>query len=86
MSRVGQPERVTQNRIIALFRDELGYRYLGNWTDRTDNRNIEEDILGARLAKRGNSKAQISRAIHHPVYGSGQPQPLAVRQHSSCVG
>jgi type I restriction enzyme R subunit len=24
---IGQPERATQNRVIALFRDELGYRY-----------------------------------------------------------
>ena len=29
MSLVGQPERATQNRVIALFRDELSYRYLG---------------------------------------------------------
>jgi hypothetical protein len=29
---VGQPERATQSRVIALFRDELGYRYLGDWT------------------------------------------------------
>jgi len=28
MSTVGQPERATQTRVIALFRDELGYRYL----------------------------------------------------------
>ena len=28
---VGQPERITQNRIVELFRDELGYAYLGNW-------------------------------------------------------
>ena len=42
MSAIGQPERVTQNRVIALFREELGYRYLGDWTDRDDNSNIEE--------------------------------------------
>ena len=29
MSAIGQPELVTQKRVIALFRDELGYRYLG---------------------------------------------------------
>ena len=35
MSTVGQPERATQNRVVALFREELGHRYLGDWTDRT---------------------------------------------------
>jgi hypothetical protein len=29
---IGQPERVTQNRVLALFGKELGYRLLGNWT------------------------------------------------------
>jgi len=28
MTPVGLPERATQDRVIALFRDELGYRYL----------------------------------------------------------
>ena len=51
MSDIGQPERVTQNRVIALFRDELGYRYLGDWTDRAGNSNIEEGLLTAYLTK-----------------------------------
>jgi hypothetical protein len=36
MSDIGQPERATQNRVITLFRDELGYEYLGNWQDRSN--------------------------------------------------
>lgn len=31
MSNVGEIERATQNRIVRLFRDHLGYQYLGNW-------------------------------------------------------
>ncbi len=61
---IGQPERVTQNRIIALFRDELKYRYLGDWQDRDGNSNIEEGLLTAYLTKDGYSKEQINRAIH----------------------
>src|ERR1044071_7203086 len=60
---VGKPERATQNRIIALFRDELGYRYLGDWTDRARNSNIEEELLAAWLTKRGYSMPQINRAL-----------------------
>jgi type I restriction enzyme, R subunit len=64
MTPVALPECATQNRIIALFRDQLGYRYLGNWVDRPDNRNIEQDILSAWLAKRGHSKDHITQAIY----------------------
>ena len=53
MSTVGQPERATQDRVITLFRDELGYRYLGDWTDRDGNSNIEEDLVATHLTKRG---------------------------------
>ena len=63
MSAVGQRERATQNRVIALFRDELAYRYLGDWTDRDGNSNIEEELLTAWLSKRY-SQAQISVALH----------------------
>jgi type I restriction enzyme R subunit len=61
---VGQPERATQNRVIALFRDELRYRYLGDWTDRDGNSNIDEGLLAAWLTKCRYSPAQISKALY----------------------
>ena len=60
---VGQPERATQNRVIALFRNELGYRYLDDWTYRAGNNNIEEGLLSTWLTARGCSPAQISSAL-----------------------
>jgi hypothetical protein len=57
-------ERKTQNRVIALFRDELGYRYLDDWTDREGNSNIEEGLLTTYLAENGYTTAQISRALY----------------------
>ena len=45
MSTVGQIEKKTQARVVALFRDTLGYDYLGNWKDRDGNRNIEEGLV-----------------------------------------
>ncbi|MGD9489875.1 MAG: type I restriction endonuclease subunit R [Calditrichaceae bacterium] len=44
-SNIGKKERETQNRIVTLFQNELKYRYLGNWEEREDNSNLEEDIL-----------------------------------------
>src|SRR5436309_6071025 len=64
MSTIGQPESATQSRVIALFRDELKYRYLGDWTDRDGNSNIEEALLSAWLTKRGYTAAQISVGLH----------------------
>lgn len=48
MSNIGKPERATQNRVIRLFTEVLGYRYLGDWTDRT-NSNIKPQYLKAHL-------------------------------------
>jgi type I restriction enzyme, R subunit len=64
MSIIGMPERATQNRVIALFRHELGYRYLGDWTDREGNSNIEEGLLTAYLTKSGYHQTQISSAVY----------------------
>jgi type I restriction enzyme, R subunit len=64
MSNIGQSERVTQNRVIALFRDELGYNYLGNWQDRPNNSNIEESLLTKYLNSSGYTDAQIAKALY----------------------
>jgi type I restriction enzyme R subunit len=61
---VGQIERATQNRVVALFRDQLGFDYLGNWVDRPDNSNIEEDYLRQNLVARGYENDLINRALH----------------------
>jgi type I restriction enzyme R subunit len=54
---------VTQNRIVRFFNDELGYRYLGDWQDRDNNKNIETSILIPWLQNRGVSEVLISRVI-----------------------
>ena len=47
---IGAKERVTQNRLIGLFKNVLKYTYLGNWETREGNANIEETLLGISLA------------------------------------
>ncbi len=63
MPNVGQSERSTQDRIVKLFGEALGYRYLGDWSDRDRNSNIEEGLLTNWLTGNGYSAAQISRAL-----------------------
>ncbi|MDA4828357.1 MULTISPECIES: type I restriction endonuclease subunit R [Kocuria] len=63
MSDVGQIERKTQNRVVKLFTEQLGYEYGGNWEYRQGNSNIEEALLTQNLKARGYSELLVSRAI-----------------------
>jgi type I restriction enzyme, R subunit len=56
---VGQVEKRTQARVVQLFRDTLGYSYLGNWIEREDNRNIEPDLVRAFLKKQGHDESRV---------------------------
>jgi type I restriction enzyme, R subunit len=63
MSNVGQPERKAQDRVIELFRESLGYEYLGNWEYREGNSNVEVELLAQNLRARGYSDNLINKAI-----------------------
>jgi len=63
MSTAPRSERHTQDRVVALFVNTLGYRYLGNWQDRPGNRCTEEALLTDNLKARGYSPAQIAAAL-----------------------
>ena len=60
---IGAKERVTQNRLIGLFRRVLKYAYLGNWEKREGNSNVEEEYLSAYLTRRGYTDKEIRSAI-----------------------
>lgn len=63
MSNVGRKERVTQNRLVKLFRDALGYDYLGNWEERTGNSNVEEELLIKWLKRQGHDDKIIAKVL-----------------------
>lgn len=63
MSNVGQREILTQNRVIKLFQNQLGYTYLGNWEYRENNRNIETEILSQWLSNQGINHTLINNAL-----------------------
>jgi type I restriction enzyme R subunit len=65
MSAVGQKEKKTQARVVRLFQDSLKYDYLGDWTDRESNSNIEPQLLRTFLkVKQGYDDTLIARAMY----------------------
>ena len=63
MNTVGQKEIRTQQNVIAFFKEELDYNYLGDWHHRQDNSNIETALLTDWLKRRGHNEQIISRVL-----------------------
>jgi len=63
LNTVGQIERATQNRIVNLFIKQLGYHYLGDWTDRVGNSCIEDELLKHWLDSCGVFDSMAKRTI-----------------------
>lgn len=66
MAKVGQAERVTQNQVIRLFQNRLGYEYLGDWSDEFHT-NMEEKYLVEFLQSQGYNDILINKAVN--VFG-----------------
>ncbi len=70
MSTVGQKERLTQKRIVKLFRQQLGYAYLGNWEERPDTVTSRKSICvhfssGKDMMRRSSAK-HYTNSIRSP--------------------
>ena len=74
MTSIGAPEKATQDRVIKLFTEQLGYSYLGDWKDREGNSNVEEGLLSEHLKSAGYNHAQIQKAIHALKTEAHNPQ------------
>ena len=74
MNTIGQREFLTQRRVISFFQLVLGYNSLGNWKDRTGNRNVEDKHLIRWLKNRGHSDKIIKKVlseVHKAAVTSG---------------
>lgn len=56
MSKVGQIERATQNRLVKLLQENLGYEYLGNWEKQFNSNLIEDEYLAFQESKGVNAE------------------------------
>lgn len=64
MSKIGQIERATQNRVVKLFEKQLDYTNLGNLEKEENNSNIDEKLLRKYLSeKKHYSETLINKTL-----------------------
>ncbi len=63
MSKVGEQEILTQQRVVAFFDEVLDYEYLGDWKNRPDNCNVEKNLVTVWLKRNGHDEKIIARTL-----------------------
>ncbi|WP_300907973.1 type I restriction endonuclease subunit R [Corynebacterium stationis] len=63
---------MTQDRVVELLSEQLGYVYLGDWKDQV-NSNVEEELLRQNLLARGYDEDLVRRAIQQFVTATSLP-------------
>jgi type I restriction enzyme R subunit len=63
MSNVGQIERETQKRLVALLQEKLGFEYLGNWEKQYNTNLVKAEFL-AFQETRGQSEELAMKSFH----------------------
>lgn len=71
MSGVGDIEKATQDRVVKLFQEQLGYYYLGDWEERQGNSSIEQSLLAKHLKFAGYNGPLIDKAIYELTKAAG---------------
>lgn len=61
---VGQKEKVTQERVLKLFVEQMGYEYIGNLR-RGENGNVVENLFRKFLRENGYSDTSINQAFFY---------------------
>ena len=79
---VGQIEKKTQERVLALLSQRMGYTYLGDWIDRPTNANIEVTLLKV-LARR--AKASTIRWFRVRCSNSRKPPTTPARASTIAI-
>jgi hypothetical protein len=65
MSKIGEIERRTQNRVVSFLKDLPAYHYLGTWEYQPRTTNIEIDLLTDWLHSRGHGAEIVRKAVRH---------------------
>lgn len=64
MNNIGELERATQKRVVQFFELALKYDYLGDWSERISNSNVETNYLIPFLKQQGYTETLIQKAVN----------------------